>query len=146
MKLPAAPQVSSRNEPARAFQLGIGVDVAYPLAEALALAAPPRPVGGLAAPGTATSAWLFHLQAKNVTATRWQPLVADGRVIGFEARLLETAGRAAQVRLQSLRPIARARVVNLDGEMISEARVEQGAAHLELSGREWLIVRAEWAE
>ncbi|MCA9176206.1 MAG: hypothetical protein KDB14_17085 [Planctomycetales bacterium] len=135
-----------RNEPARAFQLGIGVDVAYPLAEALALAAPPRSSDGLAAPGTATSAWLFHLQAKNVTATRWQPLVADGRVIGFEARLLETAGRAAQVRLQSLRPIARARVVNLDGEMISEARVEQGAAHLELSGREWLIVRAEWAE
>ena len=60
--------------------MGIGMDVKYPLHEAMALLTPPTTdlAHGRSSQGPAQG-WLFHLDSRNVTATSWTPLVAGGR-------------------------------------------------------------------
>ena len=95
-----------RGERARQFNLGIGVDLPQPAAAALEFMTPPTLWLGEAPPPASSHGWLFHVDAKNVLATHWEPLVDDtadpdgtagGRapIKGFRARLLETAGRPA---------------------------------------------------
>ena len=133
-----------RNEPARKLTLGLGVDVPYPLQEAMGRAVPPVMADGGYSPPNAPSAWLFRLQAKNAIATSWRPLTGDHG--NLEVRLLETAGRAAQVKLQAFRPIAAAWLVDLSGNKVRDCQVEDGAATLELGAREWSLMRVEWGE
>jgi len=84
--------------------MGLGVDLTHPLQEALGLLSPPLIAPHAAAPPvSARTGWLFHLDAKNVVATHWSPLIEDGQNVGFRTRLLETCGRAARTRLSCCR-------------------------------------------
>ncbi len=132
-------------ERCRRFQLGIGVELKNPLHDALQLLAPPPVVAQTAAPPKpASSSWLFHVDARNVTATHWD-LVADGtRPVGFRVRLLETQGRPAKVGLQAFRPVASARKRNFQGDMLSECPIDNGAVQLQMSAHEWLELEARW--
>lgn len=132
-----------RNEPVKSFKLGLGVDLQHPLQEALGRAAPPAMADGSYAAPEPASAWLFRLQAKNVVATSWRPLGAEAEG-HLEVRLLETAGRSAQVKLQSFRSIASAWTVDLSGNKRSECEVQDGAVALELGPRQWSLLRLEW--
>ena len=85
---------------AQRFEIGIGVDVPYPLHEAYALLTPtlsrPREVG----PDVAQAhGWLLHVDSRNVVATDWTPHVVTGCIVGFRVRLLETSGRSVHTRL-----------------------------------------------
>ena len=84
--------------------------------------------------------WLFHLDARNVLATRWEPILAEGKPAGFRVRLLETEGRAAAVGLRSFRPVASARSIDFVGEVQAELTVEGDQIEVQIGPREWIQV------
>jgi alpha-mannosidase len=134
-----------RGETNRKFTFGVGVELAQPMQDALGLLTPPVMLDRKSPPPTpATSSWLFHLDAKNVVATHWEPLERDGQVRGFRTRVVEIAGRPTQVALSAFRPVAKARLLNFRGETIGEARVDAGKIMLDIAASEWIYVEAEW--
>jgi len=135
-----------RGETARSFRLGIGVDLTHPVSAALDFLAPQNVLAQKAPPPTTGTGWLFHVDAKNVIATHWDPLLRDGRVAGFRVRLLETEGRRSETRLRSFRAIASARKVNFQNEQPTELPVADDKITIDLKPHEWAQVEAEFAE
>jgi alpha-mannosidase len=135
-----------RGEQARSFRFAIGVDVPQPAAAALEFMTPTVAYHETAIPPAATSGWLFHVDAKNVVATDWQPLVAaeSNATIGFRARLLETAGRSGRVTLRTFRPVATARQIDFLGQTMLDAHVEGDKIALDFAANEWIEVEAAW--
>lgn len=132
-------------ERCRRFQLGIGVELKTPLHDALSFVTPvPSLVQTAAAPAPVTSGWLFHLDARNVTATHWEPLFEAGANVGFRVRLLETQGRQVNVGLQSFRAIRSARKLNFQGDQLTECPIEKEAIRVQLTAHEWAQIEARW--
>jgi alpha-mannosidase len=133
-------------ETARKFRLGIGVDARYPAHAAMDLLVPP---GELCRPASAPATpwgWLFHLDARNVMATHWEPLCSQGHPTGFRVRLLETEGRHSEFVLRSFRPVASAQRVDFLGGLQSELPVDGDQIHLELQPRQWIQMEATFAD
>ena len=133
-----------RGERRRSFRLGIGAGLAHPAADALELLDAPALVPGVAAPRSAASGWLFHLDAKNVVATHWDTLFDDGRPVGFRVRLWETEGRAGRVHLRAFKRLASARQIDLHGKSLLELTVDGDRVALDLSAYEWLAVEGRF--
>lgn len=132
-------------ERCRRFQIGIGVEVKNPLHESLNLVTPvPSLVQTAAAPSPVASGWLFHVDARNVTATHWEPWSESGVNVGFRVRLLETQGRQATVGLQCLRAVRTARKLNFQGDQIAECPIEKDAIRVQLTAHEWAQIEARW--
>ncbi len=145
-----------RGERERRFRVGIGVSLPQPAASALEFLTPPAVHRDDHSPGTTASGWLFHVDARNVVATHWEPLVdadvqaasavADTHTVsGFRARLLETAGRAGRVTLRTFRPVAKARQVDFLGQTLLQAPVDGDKITLDFGSHEWVEVEATWA-
>jgi alpha-mannosidase len=145
-----------RGERARRFRFAIGVDVPQPAAAAVEFLAPTTVLYESAPPLAAPSGWLFHVDAKNVVATDWQPLAGEADAnaaasgdcsptTGFRARLLETAGRAGRVTLRVFRPLAAARQVDFLGQTMLEVPVENDKITLDFAAYEWIEVEATWS-
>jgi alpha-mannosidase len=135
----------ARGERERKFHLGIGVDLVHPLHEALGIMTPPVVVPDIPQPASGNSGWLLHLSSRNVITTSLQALDENGRVTGFRARLLETAGRPANLVLTAFRSLANAATVDFLGQEVSQLEIEDGKARLNLSGYEWTEIVARWA-
>jgi alpha-mannosidase len=132
-----------RGERARQFRLGIGVDVPYPIHEAQHFLTDPlveRLEGRQ--PSGAASAWLFHLDAKTVSVTFWQPLQEEGTIVGFRARLLESRGRSVRAKLSAFREVASARLRDFCGNPLGECAIKDGAVSISLAAHEWVEVEA----
>ena len=93
-----------RGERERSFRVGIGVSLAKPAAAAMELMTPGMVLADHGSPGATATGWFFHVDAHNVVATHWEPLLqaetpedaaTPGVVTGFRVRLLETTGRWA---------------------------------------------------
>jgi alpha-mannosidase len=134
----------SRGERPRRFRLGIGVDLAHPLHEAIGLLIPPVVVPNVPAPASGSTGWLMHLSSRNVVATHWEPLDEGGRAAGFRVRLLETEGRPASLALSAFRPVRSARTVDFLGNTLADLVIEEGKIKLELAAFEWIEVLARW--
>jgi len=130
-----------RGERARSFQLGIGVDLRYPLPAALDLLAP-QTISAASTPPLSASGWLFHLDARNVIATRWEPVRSAGRACGFRVRLLETEGRKVRRGLRSFRPLESARKTDFRGDAQTELSVEDDRIEIQIGSHEWVQVEA----
>lgn len=132
-------------ESARSFRMGIGVDLTHPVPAALEFLAPdlPRRDGVCRPPSPA--AWLFHVDARNVAATHWEPLVSEGQMVGYRLRLLETEGREALVGIRSFRSVARAQRVNFLGEDPVELPAAGDRVECEIHPYQWLQVEVEFA-
>lgn len=135
-----------RGERQRRFRLGIGIDLPHPAHDAWALVGPKIAVPQQTPPpAPARSGWLFHLDNRAVQATSWTPLVEGGKVVGFRARLLETTGRAAKVKLTALRDLRTARQLDFRQQSLGDCPLEGGALRVELGGHEWTEVEGRWA-
>jgi alpha-mannosidase len=135
-----------RGERARKFRLGIGVELANPVNDAVALLSPPLSVlRTVPPPAPATSSWLFHFDAKSLLATHWEPLCEEGRVVGFRVRVLETSGKATRAKIRGFRQVSAAKHINFVGEAIGDLQVENGIVCLEMTGHEWVEVEARFA-
>lgn len=134
-----------RGETARSFRLGIGVDLTHAVPAALGFLAPEHVHAEKAPPPSTDTGWLFHVDAKNVIATHWEPLLRDGQVAGFRVRLLETEGRRSEAHLRSFRPVASARKVDFQNEQPTELPVADDKITIDLKAHEWVQVEAEFA-
>jgi alpha-mannosidase len=133
-------------ETARKFRLGIGVDVKYPAVAALNCIAQPSELYCRPSVAGAPWGWLFHLDARNVLATHWEPVCADGRVTGFRVRLLETEGRTCELALRSFRTLASAQKVDFLGQSQSELPVDGDRVTIDLAPRQWTQVEAVFSD
>lgn len=136
----------ARGENQRRFRLGIAIDHPQPVMAAVELISPVVAVDERSPPPRgAASSWLFHLDAKSVLATRWEPLAsADEAVEGFRVRLLETEGRPVKARLRCFRRPTSARQVNFLGEALAELSVDQDTVTIDFSACEWAEVEVRW--
>jgi alpha-mannosidase len=134
-----------RGERQRRFQLGIGIDLKHPLQEALGAVTPSTVLHQSAAPpAPADSGWLFHIDARNVTATHWEPLVEENTVRGVRVRLQETGGRPAQTGLRCFRSVQTARQTDFLGQPIDDCQIEEGRVRIQLAAHQWVQVEARW--
>jgi alpha-mannosidase len=133
-----------RGETARRFRLGIGIDLPNPMPAALDFLAPQAVQPNQAMP-TNRSGWLFHLDARNVVATHWEPLLAEGRPIGFRVRLLETEGRAVPLGLRAFRAAKSAQKVGRDDAEPTELAIDGDCISVELGSYEWAEVEVTFA-
>jgi alpha-mannosidase len=134
----------TRHERERQFTFGIGLDVKYPLTEALALLSGPVTVDRAPAPHSGTTGWLAHVDAKNVLITSLQPLVESNKVVGFAMKLLETEGRPAKAALRTFRSLASGQVVDAAGATLRELTMEEGKVRVDLTPHEWVWLRARF--
>jgi alpha-mannosidase len=141
-KLDALLVVAGERE--RRFRLGIGIDLERPVEVALEMLAPATTLWDAACP-TSRSGWLFHLDTRGVVATHWEPLVEEGCVAGFRARLLETAGRAVRAGLRCFRPLASARKFTSSDGGAEELVVEGDRTAVPLRPRQWAEIEARLA-
>jgi alpha-mannosidase len=134
-----------KGETATHFQLGIGFDMPHPHQEAMGMLVDPLLLEQTAPPPqVGNSTWLFHVDAKNVAATRWEPLLEEGRSIGYRVRIMETTGQRAKTRIRSFRNVASARQLDFAGEPLRDCEVDGDAVCVELGGFEWLEIEARW--
>jgi len=133
-----------QGETSRRFRLGIGIDLPSPMAAAIGLLAPQTVQPG-SCPPPAPSGWLFHLDARNVLATHWEPLLADGRMEGYRVRLLETEGRRVQLGLRSFRAVKSAVKVPTGDNAPVELAVEGDRVTVEVGPHAWIEVEARFA-
>ncbi|HEX5103123.1 MAG TPA: hypothetical protein VFV87_04900, partial [Pirellulaceae bacterium] len=134
----------TRGERERKFRLGIGVDLSHPLHEALGLFLPPLVVPNVPQPKSGNSGWLLHLSSRNVIVTSLQPLEEGGRIVGFTARLLETAGRPASLAVSAFRPVKSASTVDFAGQPLGDCPIEDGKIKFDLAAHEWTQIAARW--
>ncbi|MBI2478392.1 MAG: hypothetical protein HYV60_07045, partial [Planctomycetia bacterium] len=138
--------LSVRGERQMKFRLGLGVDLPQPHNEALGLLAPATFVFQTAsAPKSGDSSWLFHIDARSVVATHWEPVVEGDTIAGVRVRLLETSGRAARARLSAFRPVRSARRLDFKGDSRGECQLNEDRVQLELSAGEWIELEVLWA-
>ncbi len=75
-----------QGETARSFRLGIGIDLPNAMTAAMSFLAPKTICFPTASP-PAKHGWLFHLDHRNVIATRWEPIWSEDRVQGSGFRV-----------------------------------------------------------
>ncbi len=132
-----------RGETSRRFRLGIGIDLAQPMAAALDFAAP-SPMIPVAEQPRNGSAWLFHLDWRSVIATHWEPTVEGASVAGFRARLLETEGRQVSLGLRSFRMIQSAQKAGGGDRPPIDLTVEGDRVTVPLRPYEWAEVEGRF--
>ena len=132
-----------RGETSRQFRLGVGFDRPYPMAAAIDFLAPRLVVPTAAAPSH-PSGWFFHVDAKNVVATHWEPVVTEGQVAGFRVRLLETEGRRVSARLRSFRAIRAAERLDNDRDAPVALPAEDNCVAIEVGPYQWIEVQCLW--
>ncbi len=132
-----------KGETARRFRMGIGVDVKYPVPAALDFVAEPMAVKR-DHPPVGSTGWLLHLDARNVITTDCEPLISEGAVVGYRARLLETEGRATEVGLRSFRPVASAQRRELDGRESTVLPVADDRVTIGIGAYEWVSMEARF--
>lgn len=134
-----------KGESRRRFRMGVAADLKHPAQQAIHLLQAFPVVGGVARPACGETGWLFHLDARNVVATYWSPLVESGRVAGFQVRLLEVEGRGGRVHLRCMRSPAQARQVDFQGATLIDLAVQEDRVALDIGAYEWVCVEARWA-
>jgi alpha-mannosidase len=134
----------TRGERARKFKLGIGIDLKYPLTDAISLLTPPVMVSQAAKPHSGATGWLGHVDARNVLVTGCEPLLENGSVVGLQLKLQETEGRPAKASLRTFRALGKGQVVDYQGKVLRDCEAEEGKLRVELSPHEWVWVTARF--
>ena len=128
-------------ESCRRWNLGIGINLAYPWQWALSRLAPDCTVPGVAAASSISHAWLFHLNCKNVVALYW---ILSEQGAGVRVLLKEVEGRRAELTLKCCRNLEAAHVQNLAGRVIRQLSPENGQVQVTLSAFEMTEVSLFW--
>jgi alpha-mannosidase len=131
-------------ETARSFRMGLGVGLVHPVPAALEMCGPRIEWSEKAAAPMAPHGWLFHLDARNVMATYWSPLLLSGRVGGYRVRLMETEGRGTRVGIRSFQSIHAARKVDWASSQPAELETDGDKVTLDLRPYEWVQVEADF--
>ncbi len=142
-------------ESCRRFRFVVSVDEAFPMETSRSVLAPLTPVVVDDGPDQPTSAWFFHLDARNVQITQLLPLWAslqDGgdasaaeghgthalptQPLGVRVRLRETEGRFHAIHLNCFRTPASARQCDFLGKTITDLSIDGDAVVVEVTAHE----------
>jgi alpha-mannosidase len=132
-----------RGEAARRFRLGIGIDLPQSMAAALDFAAP-LSILPMASRPRNDSAWLFHLDARAVISTHWEPIFDASKVTGFRVRLLETQGHDVSLGLRSFRAVQSAQKAGGSDRPPIDLTVAGDRVTVPLRPYEWAEVEARF--
>jgi alpha-mannosidase len=134
-----------RGEQQTDFRLGIGIDLPLAMPAAYDLLNDVLVLPHRGPPAGPSTGWLFHMDARGIAATHWEPLLDEaGRPVGYRVRLLETEGRNVRGKLRSFRKPSRARQVDFRGETLAQLPVEDDAVVVDFAKYEWVCVEAWW--
>ena len=134
-----------RGETKRHFRVGIGLDLPHPQAAAVECLSAAMAIFENAPPPTTPTAWLFHVDARNVVATHWEAMKSEaGRCRGVRVRLLETAGRAVSCGFHAFRPLAAARLLDFAGGPLGELQVDGEKVIIDMAPGQWAQLEVEW--
>ncbi len=122
----------------RKFRLGVGVDLPSPTHNAVDWMSSGTPPMLLDGEVKNDSGWLFHISAKNVLATSWEPLPEQN---GLHVRLVETEGKQTRFRVHTFKPWKQMNRVTIDGTSLGEIPIKDGSADVTLSGFEVVELR-----
>ena len=131
--------VAVRGETRTQFRMALGIDVAHPAAEALNLRDQSPSYKLVQSAGNATG-WWFHIDAKNIVATHWEPLQVDGQPTGFRVRLLETEGKSGRVNLRCFKAPRSAKQLDFRGDKLIDLNLEEGKVVLDVNAYEWVEI------
>jgi alpha-mannosidase len=148
-------------EQRRTFRLGLGVDVRYPLMTATQWMSPAVWVAAGANPAEPSverndpQGWFFHFDCRNVMATWWEPIFAEGRfaegkeseIVGVQIRMRETLGRPGRLTLRCPHPIATAERRSLAGESLQTVPVDESNAEhaiVDFAAWEYFQIAIRW--
>lgn len=133
-------------ESRRRFRLGLAIDPPYPFAAATEFLTPASVLSDIGpSPGPRTG-WFFHLNARNVVTTSWEPVIEGQTLRGVRVRLAETENRAVDLRLRCHRQVAAARRTNFLGNQIEELGVSEDCVTAPLKGREWTQIEIDFGQ
>jgi alpha-mannosidase len=132
-------------EQQRQFRIGLGVDLKQPFRDAIAFVAPELIVPMNVPQDRPQSTWLFHVDARHVLCTIWQPVWQDDRVAGVRARLIEMEGRSGRVKLRSFRPLSSARKIDGRGQTVEVCDVDGEQMMISVSPMEQVEIEAMFA-
>lgn len=121
-----------RGENLQDFELGIGLDLRYPLQAAFQLIQPPILLANHTARPDPASAWFVGLDVRNVVISGWWPVVEGDRLAGVRLTVTETEGRSGPVTIQVCRRLSAAHRVDGYGEIIEPLALTEDGAQLEL--------------
>ncbi len=131
-------------ESQRRFRLGLAIDPPYPFAAATEFLAPASVLSDIGpSPGPRTG-WFFHLNARNVVTTFWEPVFEGQAFRGVRVRLAETENRAVDLRLRCLRPVVAARRTDFLGNQVEELVASEDCVTVPLKGHEWTQVEIDF--
>lgn len=134
--------LSVHGEQGANFRIGIGVDLPSKTRSAidfLMSGREPSTVEGTPA-GTDTG-WFFHVDAKNVVISSWEPL-PDGQ--GVVLHLVETECKKSKARIRSFNAFRGAHVIDQNDRELSELAIEDSAAVVEVSPHSYQRLRLTW--
>ncbi len=94
-----------KGETAREFELGIGLDLRYPLHAALQLGESPISIPVNSTLPEPACAWMMHVDVRNVLLTAVFPVAEGDRLAGLRLELWETEGRAGDATIRFCRPL-----------------------------------------
>ena len=135
-----------RGETARNFRTEIGVDLRYPVPASLEFFAQKKlPAVPVSDKPNNPSVWLFRIEAKNVVALHWEPVLLNDKPVGCRIFLLETEGRRAHFSLHSFLPPKKAVAGDLLGEELKEFKLDTDAVLIDMHARE-LLPLTVWFE
>ncbi|MDR2116841.1 MAG: hypothetical protein LBP87_10730 [Planctomycetaceae bacterium] len=125
------------------FRFGIGIDLKQPVTASLEfLVQKDLLVIPVSKCPKNPSAWLFLIEAKNVIALHWEPLLENDQPVGFKVFLLETEGKRAHFAFHSFRTPVKAIATNLQPEKteteIKELKIDGDAVLIDMHGHELL--------
>jgi alpha-mannosidase len=126
-------------ETARAFKLGVALDLEHPFHAATDLLAPAFAVPTEAGPPrTGPTGWLFQLDHKGVAVTGVESVESaeDGRGWGLAFHMLETTGRAARCRLRTFRNPTWARQTDFQNDIIVDLPIDDDAVLIDFTPHE----------
>jgi len=126
-------------ETARAFRLGVALDLEHPFHASTELIAPTYVVPTEAGPPrTGPAGWLFLVDHKGVAVTGVEVVepADEGRGWGLAFHMLETTGRAARARLRTFRNPTWARQTDFHNEVIVDLPIEGDAVLVDFTPHE----------
>ncbi len=134
-----------RKENQRKFRLGIAIDPKQAFREAIGFLSPTIIAPDRGYPLPSESAWLFHVDARNVMVNEWLPIWEEDRLAGVRMRLVESDGRSGPVLIRSFRPIKEARKVDGAGQTVQRCDIDQDGIRLTLASHEITEIEAKFA-
>jgi hypothetical protein len=142
-------------EPARVFDLAVGLDREQPMQTALGLATPPVVVPTTKGPPhVGAKGWLFHLDASNLMLTSLRPrgleVAGEGNSPGdltdaITARLLECSGFSTPAELRCVRNPTRVALLDARGQFLMEGTQSGDAALFHAGPGELIQVQVQFS-